>query len=797
MPQSPAPHQPPLQDPHRDPAEVQHAEVEHLDVLIVGAGLSGIGAACQLRRQHPRRSVALLEARDAIGGTWDLFRYPGVRSDSDMFTLGYAFSPWTGTRSLADGASILDYVRRTAREFGVEELVRFGHRVVQAEWSSANARWTVTAEHGDGSEPTTLTCSFLYACGGYYRYDEGYTPDFPGLADYTGTLVHPQKWPEDLDHQGKRVVVIGSGATAITLVPAMAERAAKVTMLQRSPTYVVSLPAHDLVADKLRRILPARAAHTAARWKNVRVAVASYQLSRKAPKLMRSLLTRGVARQLPAGYDVGTHFTPRYEPWDERLCVVPDGDLFKAISAGRAEVVTDRIARFTEQGIALESGAELPADIVVTATGLNLLAFGGMRLLVDGTEVQLSQTVAYKAMMLSGVPNFAFTVGYTNASWTLKADLVAQYVCRVLAHLDEHGYQTLTPVAPDSLVREPLIGLASGYVRRSLSDFPSQGTTAPWRVDQHYPRDVRMVRDQPVEDGVLHFGHASGPDGTETSATSAAPRTLTVRGRTVRYRETGAGRPVLLLHGVARSLDDWSEQHDLLSGEYRVISVDLAGFGGSQRLTEPTTLPGLARAVGEFLDVLGVDEPVRVAGNSLGGAVAMRLAVQSPDRVHSLLLVNSAGFGREVTATLRVLAIRPLGRTLLRPSRRASVMAERSIFHDRTFATPARVDRALRLAGRPDGASVMLETLHSLGGIRGIRGIDAGWRRELLAAVAPLDLPTMVVWGDRDLILPAHHLDAARAAFPRARTHLFPRTGHMPQIERSEELAKLALEFWA
>ena len=606
---------------------------------------------------------------------------------------------------------------------------------------------------------------------------------------FAGRIVHPQKWPESLRYDGKRVVVIGSGATAITLVPAMAERAAKVTMLQRSPSYVLSLPARDAVAAGLRRLLPAATVHRAVRWKNVRVGLASYQLSRRLPKLVRSLVVKGVRRQLPAGYDVGTHFTPRYDPWDERLCVVPDGDLFAAIRSGRAEVVTDRIDRFTEHGIRLESGAELPADVVVTATGLNLLALGGLQLVVDGREVRPEETVAYKAMLLSGVPNFAFTMGYTNASWTLKADLVAQYVCRLLSHLDDHGYRTFVPEAPDDLRREPLIGLTSGYVRRSLAAFPSQGATAPWRVHQHYPRDVRMVRHGPLADDAMRFGTAGDPDDGGTG-----PRTLAVAGRTVRYRDTGDGPPVLLLHGVGRSLEDWDEQHLLLSSRHRVISVDLAGFGGSQRLSGLTTLPGLARAVEDFLDALEVKEPLHLAGNSLGGAVAMQLAALAPTRVRSLLLVNSAGFGREVTPALRILSVRPLGRALLGPSRAGAVQSERAIFHDRSLVTAARVDRAVRLAGRPDGAAAMLEILASLGDLR---GVHRAWRHQLLAQVSALDLPTFVVWGDRDRILPAGHLDAARAAFPCARTHLFAATGHMPQIERAEDFAGLALDFWA
>jgi monooxygenase len=488
--------------------------MEHVDVLIVGAGLSGIGAACRLRRQSPGKTFAILEAREAIGGTWDLFRYPGIRSDSDMHTLGYPFRPWIEAKAIADGASIRHYIRDTAREYGVDGAVRFRHRVERADWSSEQARWNVTVRRGNSGEGDTdetvqLTCSFLFVCTGYYRYDEGYTPDFPGVADFTGQIVHPQHWPQDLDYTDKQVVVIGSGATAVTLVPAMAGAAAHVTMLQRSPSYVMSLPSRDAVADLLRRALPDRAAFPVIRSKNVALALLSFQLSRRAPKLVRSMLLKGATRQLPPGYDVGTHFTPRYDPWDQRVCFVPDGDLFKAVRSGRASIATDQIAGFTPKGLRLESGAELDADIVVTATGLNLLAIGGMTLSVDGVDVELSKTVAYKGMMLSGVPNFALALGYTNASWTLKCDLVSQYVCRLINHMDSRDYQVCTPLAPDSSQPlEPLVDLKSGYVLRSLDSLPKQGAGVPWRLHQNYPRDVLLLRRGSLEDRGIRFSRA-------------------------------------------------------------------------------------------------------------------------------------------------------------------------------------------------------------------------------------------------------------------------------------------------
>jgi monooxygenase len=474
---------------------------EHVNVLIVGAGLSGIGAAVHLQQNCPGKSYAILESREAIGGTWDLFRYPGIRSDSDMFTLGYSFKPWLGENSITDGESILDYIKETAQEYGVEGKIRFGHKAVAAEWSSADARWTVRAER-DG-EPVEITCDWLYGCTGYYRYDEGFSPKFEGTERFAGEIVHPQHWPEALDYAGKRVVVIGSGATAMTLVPAMAERAAHVTMLQRSPTYVIARPARDALAHLLRRLLPEKAAYTATRWKNVFLMLASYKISRRWPGVIKRIIRKEAQAKLPEGYDVDTHFKPRYNPWDERLCVVPDADLFKAIGSGKAEVLTDHVETFTENGIRLQSGEELEADVIVTATGLNLLVFGGLQLLIDGKEKQLSETVGYKGMMFSGVPNMCMAMGYTNASFTLKTDLVADYVCRLLKHMDANGYRVATPKAPGPEVEtEPFIDLKSGYVLRSLDQLPEQAAAHPWRLHQNYAQDIRLLRKGPIDDEI-------------------------------------------------------------------------------------------------------------------------------------------------------------------------------------------------------------------------------------------------------------------------------------------------------
>ncbi len=481
---------------------------EHIDVLIVGGGLSGICAGYHVQAKCPGRTFAILEARGSVGGTWDLFRYPGIRSDSDMYTLGFRFRPWPDAKAIADGPAILGYVRESASMHGIDRRIRLHHRVVRAEWSTEDARWTVEVERGDTGERISLTCGFLFICGGYYRYDEGYTPEFKGTERFAGRIVHPQQWTDDIEYKDERVVVIGSGATAVTLVPAMARRAAHVTMLQRSPSYVVSLPGEDPLAAALRRYLPARLVYPIVRWKNVLMTMLVFQLSRRRPATVKALIRKGLERRLPPGYDIDTHFKPRYNPWDQRMCLVPDGDLFEAISEGRAAVVTDQIDTFTEKGLKLASGAELDADLVVTATGLNLIPLGGVALAVDGRDVELSDTLTYKGMMLSGVPNMAFAVGYTNASWTLKCELTCEYVCRLLNHMDEHGYRTCAPHNRDpSVSEEPLIDFSSGYVLRSIDRFPRQGSKAPWRLYQNYARDLLLLRFGAIEDEAMEFSH--------------------------------------------------------------------------------------------------------------------------------------------------------------------------------------------------------------------------------------------------------------------------------------------------
>jgi cation diffusion facilitator CzcD-associated flavoprotein CzcO len=467
---------------------------EHFDVLIVGAGLSGIGAGYHLQQKCPGKSYVILEGRDCIGGTWDLFRYPGIRSDSDMYTLGYSFRPWTEPKAIADGPRILNYVRETAADNGIDKKIRFHHRVKRASWSSQQACWTVEAERtpsGEGgTEIVRFTCNFLFMCSGYYKYEEGYTPEFSGTADFAGRIVHPQKWTDDIDYAGKRVVVIGSGATAVTLVPEMARTADHVTMLQRSPTYVVARPAEDVLANKLRRNLSAKLAYHLIRWRNVLFGMYFFQLCRRKPARAKQLILGGVRMALGPDYDIGKHFTPRYNPWEQRLCLVPDGDLFAAMRDGKVRIATGAVERFTPDGLKLATGEEVAADIIVTATGLNLKLAGGIALTIDGEPANLAERYIYKGMMLSGVPNLFVAFGYANASWTLRSDLTARSACRLLNHMDRNGYRIATPRAEGEMPRRPVIDFSSGYVRRAAESLPSQSDRAPWLVPQNYVRDA-------------------------------------------------------------------------------------------------------------------------------------------------------------------------------------------------------------------------------------------------------------------------------------------------------------------
>ena len=481
------------------------ARMEHFDVLIVGAGLSGIGAGYRLQTECPGKSYAILESRNAMGGTWDLFRYPGVRSDSDMYTLGFGFRPWRGKKSIADGASIVNYIRETAHEYGIDQKIRYGYTVTQASWSSPNAAWTVEAT-GPAGKPVQFTCNFLYMCSGYYDYAQGYMPGWPGMERYRGRVVHPQHWPEDLDATAKRIVVIGSGATAVTLVPALARTAAQVTMLQRSPTYIVARPSEDTVAQWMNRRLPAGLAGGLNRWKNVLLGTYFYNFARKKPERTKKMIFGYISKFLGPEYDAAKHFTPRYNPWDQRVCLIPDSDLLVAIRAGKASIATDEVETFTEEGLQLKSGELLPADIIVTATGLNLKLLGGMRIRIDGAAVNPVQSLSYKGMMYSDIPNFASAFGYTNASWTLKSDLTAEYMCRLLNYMQARGYDYCAPRRRDpSVLEEPAITLTSGYLQRSNDLLPKQGSKKPWRLHQNYARDLLALKLGRINDGAMEF----------------------------------------------------------------------------------------------------------------------------------------------------------------------------------------------------------------------------------------------------------------------------------------------------
>ncbi|MFG2888148.1 flavin-containing monooxygenase [Streptomyces sp. NPDC048248] len=492
--------------------------VEHLDVLIIGAGISGIGAGRYLKTELPSKTFAILEARAASGGTWDLFRYPGIRSDSDLHTFGYEFKPWRDEESIASAPRILTYLRETATENGLDSHIRYHHKVLSVSWSTERARWTVHIERADTGERTTLTCSWLFCAGGYYRYDQGFTPRFEGRERFRGTIVHPQRWPEDLDYTGKRVVVIGSGATAVTLLPAMADTAAHVTMLQRTPSYILPVPKKDAIANALKRFLGPERGYALTRRKNIAQQRFIWAFCQRYPKAARRIIRWANAKQLPDGYPVDEHFNPPYDPWDQRLCAVPDGDLFKTIRAGKASVVTDRITTFTENGLRLASGRELEADVVVTATGLNVQAFGGVQVTVDGEQIRLSDSVAYKGMMLSGVPNLAYSIGYTNSSWTLKVGLLCEHFCRLLAHMDAFGHDICRPeVADPAMPTRPFLDFGAGYIQRAVDQLPRQGDRMPWLTSMDYHSDVKLLRAESVVDPELHFARVESSHATETT----------------------------------------------------------------------------------------------------------------------------------------------------------------------------------------------------------------------------------------------------------------------------------------
>jgi len=694
--------------------------VEYLDVVVVGAGLSGIGAGHHLQTECPWASYAILEARDAIGGTWDLFRYPGIRSDSDMHTLGYSFRPWDGDKSIADGDSILQYIRDTAAEEGIDRHIRFGRRIVRAEWSSAEARWTLTVEHTDGADGSDggdtvteqLSCSFLFSCTGYYRYDHGYQPDFPGMDDFAGTVVHPQHWPEDLDYAGKRVVVIGSGATAVTLVPSLAKDAAHVTMLQRTPSWIASVPSRNPAADVLAKVLPARHAANATRWTLALGTQATYHLSKRRPKVVRRALRRGHVRDLPAGYDIDTHFTPAYDPWDQRLCAVPDGDLFRAIRRETASVVTDRIETFTPNGIRLESGVELPADIIVSATGLELLFLGGIDLVVDDQPVDVSQRLAYKGMMLEGVPNLALAIGYTNASWTLKADLTCDYVTRLLNHLRATGLRQCTPHRGDATVSPaPLLGLNSGYIQRSADRFPQQGTAFPWQVHQSYLRDYRALKLGDIEDDTMEFSNPGDtPRPTEQPAT---PGRFEDRVAAVTGAGSGIGRALaveLSRRGCHLALSDVDE-----SGLAETVSrCEGAGVKVTSSLVDVADRAAIEAWAEQ---VVGEHGRVNLVFNNAGVALGATVESMSQDDLRWLMDINFWGIVHGTQTFLPHLEASGDGHVVNLSSVFGLIsVPSQSAYNASKFAVRGFTD-ALRMELEIDGRPVSATTIHP-GGIK-------------------------------------------------------------------------------
>ncbi|WAP50532.1 alpha/beta fold hydrolase [Arthrobacter sp. ATA002] len=787
--------------------------MEHLDVLIIGAGLSGIGAACTMVTDHPGRSIALLETRGRAGGTWDLFRYPGVRSDSDLYTFGYGFRPWLEEKAIADGPSILRYLEETAAEYGVDRLIRYHHRVVSADWSSRSSHWNVRVEltrtpvagpDGARGEPVgtgefrNLTAGWIFNAAGYYGYGKGYTPELPGAHCFTGPIVHPQHWPGDLEVAGKRVAVIGSGATAVTLVPALAERGAQVTMIQRTPSYILPIPAVDPLARGLRRVVgPERTGRIMAEV-SARRQRAIWSFCQRWPRAARRVIRAIQGRALPEGFELDTHLNPPYAPWDQRLCAVPDGDFFDALRTGSSRMVTGAVADLTARGVTMASGQEVPADVVVTATGFTVQILGGMELRIDGGPVNLAERVAYRGVMLSGVPNMAFAIGYTNASWTLKIGLLTRWFSRLLDHMDHHGYTAAVPVAPEGLQTRPLLDFGAGYVQRSLEFLPRQGTEAPWLMTMNFLADRRDLQKGALVDEHLHFSGPDGPDGlaaadTGDSAATARDCFVTLgNGVRVCYRIDGpaGGEPVVLVSGLGMDLTSWPASiiDGLTAAGYRVIRPDNRDAGRSSRMATPTPtlvqqaldrpVPGayrledMAGDVVGLLDYLGV-ERAHVAGMSLGGMIAQSVAAHHPDRTLTL------------TSIISTTGARKTGAATLSTKRRFAARPPRS----REEFIRARVGMMRHLAGRTYPADTAADT--EAAGIAWDRGAfpDGGVARSRqLGAInasqdrtrdlARITAPTLVIHGDRDPIVHPSGGVATAAAVPGSRHVTIPGMGH-------------------
>ncbi|MCC3264834.1 alpha/beta fold hydrolase [Arthrobacter gengyunqii] len=779
-------------------------ETEHLDVLIIGAGLSGIGAACRLRQDHPGRSIALLESRGRPGGTWDLFRYPGIRSDSDLYTFGYDFRPWLEEKAIADGPSILSYLKETAAQYGVDTLIRYHHKVISADWSSRDARWTITVERtrtpeagqdGAPAEPVGtaetlhLTAGWIFNAAGYYRYEEGYTPEILGREHFAGRIVHPQHWPEDLDVSGKRIAVIGSGATAVTLVPALAELGARVTMIQRTPTYILPIPAEDPIARRLRGVVgPERTGKIMAEV-SARRQRAIWAFCQRWPNLARKLIRGIQAKVLPEDFDLDTHLNPSYRPWDQRLCAVPDADFFTALSNGSATMVTGQTAAFTDRGLRLASGDEVEADVVVTATGLALRILGGVDLRLDGVPVNLAETVAYRGVMLSGIPNMAFAVGYTNASWTLKVGLLTRWFSRLLARMDQLGHTAAVPVAPAGMATRPLLDFGAGYIQRSMADLPRQGTQAPWLMTMNFLADRRDLQKGELVDEHLRF---SGPQGPLPGAQEEDRFVDLESGVRLCYRVDGPddGEPVVLLAGLGLDLMSWPAAFvdGLTAAGYRVIRPDNRDAGRSTRMNTPVPsllhqalarpVPGAYRVEDMADDVVGLLDHLQVdrahmAGMSMGGMIAQSVAAHYPDRVLTL------------TSIISTTGARKIGAAALSTKRRFAARPPRT----RDEFIKARVGMMRHLSGRVNPADPAEEA--KIGGQAWDRGIypDRGTARarqlgavnasaDRTGDIAKIKAPTLVIHGDRDPIVHPSGGAATAAAIAGSRLVTVPGMGH-------------------
>lgn len=764
-------------------------DVPDFDVLIVGAGISGIGAACHLHRSLPGTSYAIVEARADLGGTWDLFRYPGIRSDSDIFTFGYDFRPWETDEAIASGPAIKAYVAQTARAYGVDRHIRFQHRVVAAHWCSARQHWAVHVERSDTGAQSVLRARWLFTAAGYYRYDEGFTPPFEGRERFRGRIVHPQHWPEDLDYRGQRVLVIGSGATAVTLVPAMAGEAAHVTMLQRTPSYVMPVPAEDPVARRLRPLFGNRIAHAAARSVNIGKQRWFHAFCQRFPNAARKLIRAVNRRLLPKGYPVDVHFNPPYAPWDQRLCAVPGGDLFRAIREGRASVVTDQITSFTEAGVQLKSGEHVEADIIVTATGLNLQPFGGIPLKVDGEPVNLPDTVAFKGMLLSGVPNLAFAIGYTSSSWTLKVGLLCEHFCRLLAYMDRHGFGVCTPIADPTMQTRPLLDFGAGYVRRSLAQLPRQGTRFPWLMSWNYASDAKLFRIGRVDDPQLRFtpraasspAHAQGMAQPDEHGDCFA--TLP-DGMRLCYRVHGpaSGEPILLIAGLGLQLTSWPGcfVQALVAAGHQVITPDNRDVGRSSSIDArpPNKLQQLlARppAHNYSLDDMA-DDMIRLLGHlrirrahlvgmSMGGMIAQVMASRHPDRALSLVSIFSSPGARNVGQPARSTLMHLASAT---PPRTREQAAQRFVAIMRHVGNPTV----------PGIEAVWSDYAQNAWERGGQRPNETGVARQIgaihksgdrTAQLRRVQAPTLVLHGDIDLMVDPSGGRATAQAIPGAR----------------------------